>query len=85
VLLEYRTSTKLSGFLKAVGLLALQLGLLLTFSRSGIVAILAIVGLYIVIKTLMWIMKPTQLETASDFKYSVNWDCRHPVAIFNSA
>ena len=63
LLLEYRTSTKLSGFLKTVGLLALQLGLLLTFSRSGIVAILAIVGLYIGIKTLKWIMKPTQLET----------------------
>ena len=63
LLLEYRTSTKLSGFLKMVGLLTLQLGLLLTFSRSGIVAILAVAGLYIGIKTLKRIMKHTQLET----------------------
>jgi len=59
LLLHYLPQSKFLSVLKFVGLLVLGAGLLLTFSRSGIVAIIGSLGLYITYNILRWFKSPT--------------------------
>lgn len=58
LLLQYFPRNKLLFILKFSGLTILLAGLLLTFSRSSIVAIIGSAGLYLAYKILMWLKRP---------------------------
>lgn len=58
LLFQYFPENKFLYFLKFLGLLAIGTGLLLTFSRSAIVAIIGSTGLYIINNILKWFKNP---------------------------
>ncbi len=58
LLFHYSPKNKLLSSLKYVGLMVLGAGLLLTFSRSGIAAILGSLGLYAIYNSSRWFIRP---------------------------
>jgi hypothetical protein len=61
ILLHYFPQKKLLTILKFIGLTIILSGLVLTFSRSGIVAIIGSAGLYVIYKTAIWLKRPVPL------------------------
>ena len=64
LLLHYFPQKKLLTILKFIGLTIILSGLVLTFSRSSIVAIIGSAGLYIIYKAAIWLKRPALLTNA---------------------